>query len=113
MGQLAVFLAFATALLYLAAQRHAGAPVGWLVAGLLGLLVALLAPRKKLLLALVPPLGGLAVSFYLAYREGITDPTVTLNVWVPLALAALIGALAGALAGPRLGLFPPRRHPPR
>lgn len=101
MGQLVVFLAFATALLYLAAEKQQGAPAAWLVAGLLGLLVATLAPRKKLLLALVPPIGGAAVSSYLAYLDGVIDPTFTLNVWVPMALAAL----AGALVGSRLRLF--------
>jgi fumarate reductase subunit D len=108
-GQLAVFLAFSTALLYLAVEQQQEAPVVWLVAGLLGLLVALLAPRKKLLLGLVPPLGGMVISLFLTYREGVANPTVTLNIWVPLALAALVGALVGT----RLRLFSPRRRPPR
>ncbi len=95
MWQLVIFLAFASALLYLAADRQESALLVWLVAGLFGLLVAILAPRRKMLLSLVPPLGGFIISWYLAYREGVTDLTVIVNIWVPIALSALVGAVFG------------------
>lgn len=106
MPQLTVFLAFATALLYVVAEQQQSVSATLFFAFALGMLVALMAPRRKLLLSLVPPLGGFAVSVFLAFYEGAaTDLGVLLTAWIPLALASLVGALIGA----RLRLFPVRR----
>ncbi len=94
--QLLIFLAFATALLYITAERGHAMSVLLLFAALMGFLVAQLSPRKKLLLGLVPAVGGLAASLVVAYQNATPDLTGILNLWVPLILAALVGALVGS-----------------
>lgn len=100
--QLLIFLAFATALLYITAEREHTMPVLLLFASLMGFLVAQLSPRKKLLLGLVPAVGGLAVDLVAAYQQTAPDITGVFNLWVPLILAALVGALVGS----RIQAFP-------
>ncbi len=100
--QLSVFLAFATALLYIAAERGHAMPVLLVFAALMGFLAAQLSPRKKLLLGMVPAAGGLAVDLVIAHQQAAPDITGVLNLWVPLVLAALVGALVGA----RVRVFP-------
>lgn len=104
MRELGVFLVFASALLYLAVERQSSVPALLFVAGLMGLLVGVLAPRKKLLLGLVPALGGFLIHLVVVYPQEIQGLTVLLNLWVPLALASLVGAFLGS----RLRLFPRR-----
>lgn len=92
---------FSGAVLWAAANR--GNSV-WAVAALalgIGLMLAFLAPRHKVLLGSLPALGTFIILLIPEVSSGWAALQEVADFWVPVSLGAIVGALLGSRIKPR------------
>ncbi|MDA8096061.1 MAG: hypothetical protein C4575_02295 [Desulforudis sp.] len=89
-------LLFSGAILWVATERdtHPVAPMAFAL--LLGLMLAVLAPRHKVLTGSLPALGTFALLLVVQVGGGTTPFNEVATVWAPISLTGIIGALIGA-----------------
>lgn len=89
-------LLFGAGMLWVAADKGHGS---WTVAGLalgLGLLLAALAPRRKVVLGSLPGFGVLLILLLLEFKGGPGGVRPVADFWIPVALGGIVGALIGS-----------------